>query len=1242
MSSTASKIPSSEWDRHKDTIVELYRTKTLKVVRAEMRNQHGFDARYDGPFPLFLIFHIIFPLAKFCSTSSWQYEMQLKRWNIRKNATRKEWQQYFSNNRHHSIPTSIDAPGTTLPPIILSKSTASKKRASRWVSGSLVEPSAPRASGSTLPGNAAQNIAASIPNEPFGLGTATQPDGPSLFTNVTNTFGGIDTFPVQIDSAFNSVVPTSEFLGSPSAAFLDVLGGDAWTSDFSLMPLDACSSPAVPQPQSSFFGQDSWDGAVFQDVGLRAENNMRGFSMLKDTYFKQKLPSMQLEHILRSKGIVLDKATARNIFGGFAPRFVAGILSSKDQSMVRKTPDLQHFLCRLSSQVPGEESALITNDQTFETKFARVLLLSVLNGFAGLDDVPMENILRFLNRFVVNKLLLDILEQSPQHVSRTLADNIFRAAIEAADTNVVKLLLDRKLVDANETVCLYGRRKYTPIQRASQLRSLRLMQVLIDAGADVNKFYVKDFERRYDGALGELKSEIVSHLHFDFPSTMPSKSVEALNILVAAGARVHPDLMIMDKNGETVEFDLLVSQNVPSQGHRAFFEYEQGTSQHSGSPIITEVANQFDDRSATMFVQTVMSLCHEANCNKCLVDFGDYLRTAVVLAARTGKSEFVQLLLDKVDWETKSTQIFLAAIKSQSHMLINFILSKNPGLDPPAIDIGYPIYAEEKSTPIAEAVRYGDEDLIRRLEGGGALDRLFEGGRFEALVNAAAEVGDTAYMRKLLSRSVTSNQAYRIEEASPLTHAIYGNHQEIVEMLLKAGISPKGRDSGMEGGALFTALKKSHVQMVRDVIATEGSLPTPPIQKAIFTGENQSRALATLHEYPDMDMDSDLLQDAVSDCIRLDTLDSFKDILQASELRDNMLNDCLKTAVKFGHVGMVEYLLDMGANPFDCEVLQATIPDQSDMLRLLFQEERHRQTMPQCIGTRILVPVMGNGPGNTEALNELIETKAINFVKLEVPYSPDTSWATGPDPDFWWPRLTPLGLAIQGIPERLDTNLLAMKKLLLAGADPDGISKSNKLWTKGSPIMTALMVAIETGREDAVNILLDKGADVNARPRIRTTRTALQYAAELGNMDMVRLLLSRGADVNSSASPRGGATALQFAAMSGNCNMVAYLLDHGAELGALPSRIDGMWPLEGAAANGRLDMIRYLWELNATANSEGTFADGFLERHCLRAMNFARKNGHMGCRDLISELSGISVDRLESDEYGAPWIAYSL
>lgn len=1088
-----------------------------------------------------------------------------------------------------------------------------------------MEPRVSQASGSTLAGNAAQNIAPSISNEPFELETAPQPDVQNLFTNGMNTFGGIETFPVQMNPVFSSMVATSEFLGSPLSAFFDVPGGHTQSLDLSFMPSHAFSPPAAPGLLTPLFGQNSLDVAAFQDVGLPSENNMMFFSMLKNIDFKQKLPSAQLEHILRSKGIALDKADGHTIFGGFAPRLVAGILSSEDQSMVRRTPNLQHFLRKLGSQVPGKSSALITDDHAFETKFARVLLFSMLNGFAGLDDLPMENILRFLNLFVVNKLLLDILEQCPRHVSRTLADNIFRAAIEATDINVVNLLLDRRLVDANETVCFQQGMKWTPIQRASELRSLRLIRALINAGAKVNKFYANKDSGRYGGALDRLMFGIESHLR-DPRATIPPGSIEAFNILSAAGAQVYPDLIIPGCSKEIVEFNLLISQNVPSKRHRDFFyDFDD---ERPGKISIEIVTQTFDDRSATTLVRTVISLCHEAGCNKCLVKFGGQLTSIAISAAEAGKIELVQFLLNEADFGPKLSWILMAAIKSQNHTLIDFILSMAPDLDPPA--------SRHKSTPIAAAVRYGNEALIRRLEAGGSLDQLSKGGRFGALVNAAAEVGNTFYMRKLLTRAVSSKQACRMT-GEALNLAIDGNHQEIAQMLLEAGALVDTH------GTISSVLKRSNAQMVRDFIAAGAFISDIGNSNAFASGEDCSILLDLVREYPGLGVGRHFFRSIVAICIQYDTLDSFKEMLQVFGLANSEIDSCLEVAVASGHADLVEYLLDMGANPFDDHVLRAVIPGRPVILRLLFQKGRLRQTMPKCIGADILVPLISNGAGNAEALDDLIRTGAINFARLEIlKQRPTIPLPVNTRNEYDLIRFTPLGLAIQGVKGRFDTNMVVVKKFLDAGADPDGISKSNDAWTKGSALMTALMVAIETDREDAVNMLLDYGADVNARPRIRTTRTALQYAAELGNMDMVRLLLSRGADVNSTASPRGGATALQFAAILGNCNMVAYLLDHGAQLDAVPSRIDGMWPLEGAAANGRLDMIRYLWELNDRAVGELTFPKGFSERQCLRAMNFARENEHIGCRDLISELSGISVERLETDEYGAPWIAYDI
>lgn len=1185
-----------------------------------------------------LIFILNVSFAKLRSISSWQYEIQLKRWNIRKNATRSEWQQYFAANKDQPITSSRgDGAGTNLAPVILSKSTASKKRASRWASGSIVAPNsvlasrpvlAPRVSGSTSLGNEEHPNGVLSLNERAMAQRNVQTGSQDGFQNKVDSTHATESSTLLNEPCSIDNFTIHSVIGTPSRPFAEALYTPAHSLDFSL------TYSAAPGLQSPLCGDGDFDLADFSLMDLPARNNMGTFT-LQD--IRQILPFAQLEKSIVSRGIMLERSAGNTVFGGFASRVVAGILSSKDQSMVWQTPNLQQMLRQLGSQTPGESSALITDDQAFETKFARLLLLSMLNGFAGLEDIPIDNILRFLNRFVVNNMLLEILEQSPRYVSRTLADTIFHAAIEATDTNIVDLLLERNLVDVNGIVCRHNMRKDTPIGLAATYGSLKLIKSLIDAGADVNKFHDSMFHDTRYSVLGKLIFQIAHH-QIGKPGSIPPELLEAFQMIVAAGARAHPRMLLI-LGLRSVELDFLICAYVPPESHQEFFKREP-----NHMPLdwpLEAVVRRVDDRNAATLIRNMISLCRQAGCNKCLGDLGGSLGDVVIVAAEDGKVELVQLLLDEADLSSEMPRIFLAAIDSKNRAVIDLILSHGPDFDPPATVLKkgekcLPADDASYKTPIAEAVRHGNEDLIRILEAGGALDHLTEGNRFRAIITAATEAGNTTYVKKLLARAVTSKQPFRVK-GEALALAIVGDHRDILQLLLEAGAKlhtiPSGNDSRWKSGPARLARKDLHA-----IIASGVNGQYPPSALITLARQDHLMMANIIHEYPDMAFHYEDLEKILINSIENDTPESFKEILEKLDLEYSSLRDCLETTIRLGHVDLADYLLDMGANPFDPDMLRAVMPDRPEMLRLLFKRERRRQTTPKCIGVRILAPFMSNGLGNSEALDELIGTNAIDFAGLDTPY--DRTKPSGFLGSFSWRRFTPLGLAIQGIPGKFETNMVAMKKFLQAGADPNGIAQSNDRWTKGPRLMTALMVAVEIGRDDAVNMLLDYGADVDARPRVHTTRTALQFAAELGDMDMVRLLLSHGADVNSSASSHGGATALQFAVMTGNCNTVAELLDHGAQLDALPSKIDGMWPLEGAAANGRLDMIRFLWELKVRAERGWEFPKGFSGRQCLRAMNFARENGHIGCRDLISELSGISVDRLETDEYGAPWIAY--
>ena len=87
-----------------------------------------------------------------------------------------------------------------------------------------------------------------------------------------------------------------------------------------------------------------------------------------------------------------------------------------------------------------------------------------------------------------------------------------------------------------------------------------------------------------------------------------------------------------------------------------------------------------------------------------------------------------------------------------------------------------------------------------------------------------------------------------------------------------------------------------------------------------------------------------------------------------------------------------------------------------------------------------------------------------------------------------------------------------------------------------------LMSAADKGDINAVNALLDKGADVNEWKY----GTALTTASVRGNTDMVKLLIDRGADVN--AMSVGGWSPLGLAAEHGHADIVGILIAKGADV----------------------------------------------------------------------------------------------
>ncbi|KAK7936068.1 hypothetical protein PG985_001563 [Apiospora marii] len=864
-------------------------------------------------------------------------------------------------------------------------------------------------------------------------------------------------------------------------------------------------------------------------------------------------------------------------------------------------PDAEDMLERFESVLP--ESLLIAT-ATSEIRLGekgflldsglQALVCSIVNGFAGLQNIPMKAVFATIREeSKIQAQLFGLLKSSPPSIAKTLADNLFRAAVESCDAEAMTIIISvansipQTAIDPNEIRCKLKSRDYSPIELAAMFRNMEMVQGLLTAKADPDKTYAQDNEYAECGAL-----ELAVGLWGKYKSV----DLKLVKLLLQCGATVRISLVesVIHWGNEARELLEVVLDQALKFDHEGLF----------GNNHILNIARHFKNSVAARVIARFIQYCETSNCAKCALRNPGTIQEAFEWAAFRGNFELVKTLSHVA---RASSSALAGAVRSQNSHLIDFLLGQGAKVDEPMPTTSLHHGSPAVKTPLAEAIKAQDASRIKDFEQRGGYLCMAKEKHFSAALSAAAEAGDTKIVNKLIQFAPVG---FEREIASPLCAAIRHHNTELALFLLDIEGPPvhPGLYRRM-GSPLVEAVKQRDRQLFYAITqaseADNSLLRIDPyigclaMQFAVEWGDVGIIEHLSLLGFRANDR-------ALVAAIRADQILVLHRLLEFGALVQKYSKDetsSLDVAVEKGDCELVSLLLSKGI-PLNNERAWEYAMDNNYSIFNLLVSFLEASDAPECKGLGGSLLIQAIHKCNTQAINCLIEARVdFHFI---IAWGP----ADYSCPSFLYKKydVNAIGFAIQ---HEKGTCYDLVQKLLDSGADPNNVVLRK----------TLLLLAIDVRSLGMVKLLVERGADMKRPARRSIKRTPLQKACEVSSFEIAQFFLSKGVDPNESPAPGEGRTALQLAATNGSVRIAQLLLHHHADPHGPPARVRGKTAFQCAAENGRLHMMQLLWGAASP--------DGFPREEMLSARDLAREKGHRGCVDYIdSLLQGKPVDLL--------------